>query len=190
MAEMVFSLADTVDARSGSDSDHSRMVQYYATMLGSAIGLEGEELTVLEDSARLHDIGKVGINPETLHKGHILSEDDKAIMKLHPQLGAEIVANIPDIAACQQAIMYHHENYDGTGYPQGIKGKDIPLHARIIKVADYFAWETANGPEAKSPEEVLDILKNDRGKQFDPMLTEAFIDYYLGNLAKTNTARR
>ncbi len=190
MAEMVFSLADTVDARSGSDSDHSRMVQYYATMLGSAIGLEGEELTILEDSARLHDIGKVGINPETLRKGHVLSEDDKAIMKLHPQLGAEIVANIPDIAACQQAIMYHHENYDGTGYPQGIKGKDIPLHARIIKVADYFAWETANGPGAKSPEEVLDILKNDGGKQFDPMLTEAFIDYYLGNLAKTNTARR
>ena len=131
----------------------------------------------LKQAAYLHDIGKVGIPDTILNKPAKLSEEEYAIIKQHPLIGAEILKNISLIRHVTEIARSHHERYDGKGYPDGLKGEEIPLHARIVALADsYDAMNSRRIYRAPLPQNIIreEIAKN-RGTQFDPKLTDLFL---------------
>jgi HD-GYP domain-containing protein (c-di-GMP phosphodiesterase class II) len=125
----------------------------------------------------LHDIGKIGVPDKILNKKGKLSEEDWEAIKLHPRLGANIVGNVPNLVPCVGSILYHHERWDGGGYPEGLKGEEIPIEARILAIADTFAAMTSARPyrPAVHTEDVITELRRCAGSQFDPQLVEGFI---------------
>jgi HD-GYP domain-containing protein (c-di-GMP phosphodiesterase class II) len=145
--------------------------------LAEAIGLSPDQVSKVSTSALLHDIGKIGIPDEVLNKKGKLSKENWEAIKAHPRLGANIVSNIPNLAPCVSSILHHHERWDGSGYPQGLKGEEIPLEARILAIADSFEAMTSARPyrPALSLEAVVKELRQGAGIQFDPKLVEIFI---------------
>jgi diguanylate cyclase (GGDEF)-like protein len=174
---IIYALAAAVDAKDHYAHDHSQRVKDYAIVLGRALDLEPADIARLSVCALLHDIGKLSVSDEILNKASKLTDEEWAIIKSHPQMGADIVSHIPQLSACMPGILYHHENYDGTGYLLGLKAKAIPLDARILRVVDAFAAMISARPyrDALSQEEALEELKNGAAKQFDPALVEVFI---------------
>jgi HD-GYP domain-containing protein (c-di-GMP phosphodiesterase class II) len=124
----------------------------------------------------LHDIGKISISEKILNKPTPLTANEWEIVKTHPQVGVNIASRIPELASCLPGILHHHEKYDGTGYPIGLKAEEIPLEARILAIADAFAAMTAvrSYSEAMPVEEALEELKRCANIQFDPNLVEVF----------------
>jgi diguanylate cyclase (GGDEF)-like protein/putative nucleotidyltransferase with HDIG domain len=173
----VYALAAAVDAKDPYTYDHSRKVSAYAVALAEAIGLSPDEVSRVSAAALLHDIGKVGISDKILGKKGKLDAEDWEQIKTHPRLGANIVGNVPNLGPCMGGILYHHERWDGRGYPEGLAGEAIPLEARILAIADAFAAMTSARPyrDAFCDEKVLKELKRNAGKQFDPKLAEVFI---------------
>lgn len=173
----VYALASTVEARDPYVYGHSRKVNTYAVALAEAIGLSPDEVSKVSTAALLHDIGKIGISDKVLKKKGKLNEEDWEAIKAHPRLGANIVSNIPSLVPCVSSILYHHEKWGGGGYPEGLKGEDIPIEARILAIADSFEAMTSARlyRPALSLEEVLKELKQGAGIQFDPKLVEVFI---------------
>ena len=173
----IYALAATVEAKGRYTYGHSQKVNNYAVALGEALGLLPSEMTRLSTSALLHDIGKIGIPDAILGKPDKLDVEEWEVIRRHSQLGATIVGHIPSLASCLPAILHHHERYDGSGYPSGLKGKNIPLEARILGIADAVAAMTSARPhrDALSYQEVLKELKRNSGMQFDPELIEVFI---------------
>jgi putative nucleotidyltransferase with HDIG domain len=173
----VYALAATVDARDTYTYGHSRKVSTYAVALAEAIGLPPEEVSRISTAALLHDIGKIGISDKILGKRGKLNPEDWEAIKAHPRLGANIVGNVPSLAPCLSGILYHHERWDGTGYPEGLKGKNIPVEARILAIADAYESMTSNRPYrgALCSEKVMRELKHGAGTQFDPKLVKVFI---------------
>jgi len=139
--------------------------------------LEPADIARLSTCALLHDIGKIGIGDEILNKSSRLNAEEWEIIKAHTQLGADIVSHVPQLAPCMPGILYHHEHYDGSGYPLGLKGEAIPFDARVLGVVDAFAAMTSDRSyrNAMSYEEAMEELKRGAGKQFDPSLAEAFL---------------
>jgi len=138
----IFALAETVDAKEHFTSNHWRKVREYAVLLAKNFGLDAEEIRKLETCARLHDIGKISISEKILNKRDPLTADEWDLIKTHPQVGVNIASRAEELAPCLAGILHHHERYDGTGYPIGLKGEEIPLEARILAVADAFAAMT------------------------------------------------
>jgi len=173
----LFALAATVDARNPYSANHSKRVNEYAVALAEALNLKPPEINRLSNCALLHDIGKIGINNETLSKRGRLTDQDWETIKTHPQLGATIASHSRQLAPCIPGILHHHEKYDGSGYPKGLKGEDIPLEARILAIADAFAAMNSDRPysDALSCEEALEEIKRGAGTQFDPKLVEVFL---------------
>jgi len=173
----VYALASTVEARDPYVYGHSRKVNTYAVALAEAIGLSPDEVSKISTAALLHDIGKIGISDKVLKKKGKLNEEDWEAIKAHPRLGANIVSNIPSLVPCVSSILHHHERWDGGGYPEGLKGEDIPIGARILAIADSFEAMTSARlyRPALSLEEVLRELRQGAGIQFDPKLVEVFI---------------
>ncbi len=173
----VYALAAAVDSRDHYTDDHSKKVSEYAVALAEAINLPPAEISRLSTCAFLHDVGKIGINDEILNKQGQLTDKEWETIKTHPQLGAIIAGHASQLAHCIPAILHHHEKYDGSGYPEGLKGEDIPLEARILNIADAFAAMTSERCHSKSlsHEQALEELKRCAGTQFDPNLTEAFL---------------
>lgn len=173
----VYALAAAVDAKDHYTYGHSRKVNAHSVALAEAIGLPPEEVARISTAALLHDIGKIGVPDRILNKKGKLTTEEWEAMKLHPRLGATIVGNIPDLAPCVGVILYHHERWDGTGYPEGLKGKAIPLGARILAVADAFAAMTSARPyrDALCEDKVLQRLRHGAGTQFDPELLGVFL---------------
>jgi HD-GYP domain-containing protein (c-di-GMP phosphodiesterase class II) len=132
----------------------------------------------LRITALLHDIGKIGVSDSAIRKPGPLNKDEWEMMKKHSELGATIVGHISELADCAPAIRHHHEWYDGSGYPHGIKGKDIPVEARIIAVAE--AYDTMTTPRSYrhtiSHEQAVEELRRCSSTQFDPALVLAFIN--------------
>ena len=169
-------LMSALDARDRETEGHSSRVSQIACAIGKELGLPPEELRTLQRGALLHDIGKIGISDAILHKPGPLSEEEWEIMKQHPDIGVKIVENIPFLRDTLPIIRYHQERWDGSGYPIGLQGKDIPLHARIFALADVFDALTGNRPYRKKStrEEALQYITEQSGILFDPELVEIF----------------
>jgi len=173
----IYALASTVEARDPYTYGHSRKVNTYAVALAEAIGLPPDEVSRVSIAALLHDIGKIGVPDRVLNKKGKLSEEDWEAIKAHPRLGANIIGNIPNLVPCRSSILYHHERWDGGGYPEGLKGEEIPIEARILAIADSFAAMTSARPyrPALCSEKVVKELRRCSGSQFDPELVGVFI---------------
>ncbi len=190
--EVIRALADTLDARSYSTFNHSRRVTDCALALGKALKMETAELSRLEACSLLHDIGKMSINEGIINKTADLSPEEWEIIKTHPKLGADIAGRTPQLVTCTDGILYHHEHYDGSGYPNGLAGEDIPLIARILAIADSYVAMTSERSYSgtMSHKRAIEALQIEAGKQFDPYLVEIFAAIEKINTEDKNKARR
>ncbi|MGC8856965.1 MAG: HD domain-containing phosphohydrolase, partial [Anaerolineae bacterium] len=170
-------LTTALDARDRETEGHSVRVSHLAVELGKALGLTPQQLKALERGSLLHDIGKIGISDTILHKPGPLTPEEWASMRQHPDIGARIVEDIPFLQDTLHVIRYHQERWDGSGYPVGLSGKDIPLLARIFAVVDAFDALTSNRPYRQkiTPEEALAYLRAQAGILFDPEIVAAFV---------------
>lgn len=184
---IILNLAEAVDARSHYTRNHSKKVTEYALALAKSLNMGPSEMRRLEVCALLHNVGKIGISDELLNKPSELKVEEWEAIKVHPQLGANIVGHVPQLAACADGIRHHHEWYDGSGYPDGLKGDDIPLEARILAIADAFAAMTSERTysDTLTHRNALEELKKGAGKQFDPALVEKFLSIYEKSLIGT-----
>lgn len=170
------SLISALDARDRETEGHSLRVSSMAAKLGKTLGYSHQQLKVLERGSLLHDIGKIGISDTILHKPGPLNEDEWKVMKLHPDIGAKIVEGIPFLQDTIPLIRHHQERWDGTGYPGGLAGEDIPMLARMFSIIDAFDALTSNRPYRKkiSIAEALEYLKEQSGILFDPNIVPIF----------------
>jgi response regulator RpfG family c-di-GMP phosphodiesterase len=158
--------------------DHSERVSRFARMLGERAGIVGQELEILAIAALLHDVGKLGIGDTTLHKEDDLTGDEQSRIRLHPGMGARILGGMEAFVDVVPLVRAHHERYDGTGYPDGLAGEDIPMGARILAVVDAFDSITSHRPyrQALSVDEALKRLQEAAGTQFDDALVEMWVE--------------
>jgi len=176
----VRALSAAIDAKDKYTSGHSNAVTAYTIPIAQELGIEKEELGKLEYAGLLHDIGKIGIMEQILNKPGRLTNEEFGIIKKHPVIGFEILKSIDFLKDVTLLVKFHHERWDGKGYPDGLKETAIPLGARIIAVADTFDAMTSDRPYRKGlPVEVaIDEIKRCSGSQFDPTIVDAFIRAY------------
>lgn len=174
--DVLASLAQALEARDFSTYGHCKRVSHYAKLIAGSLGFGTEEMRYLEIGALLHDVGKIGINDLVLLKPEKLNSDEWSSLKHHPAKGVEILKPLKYLEPALPVILHHHENYDGSGYPAGLKGEDIPLIARITTVAD--AWDVMRSDrpyrKARKKEEAIRELTMFAGRQFDPKIVEIF----------------
>ena len=170
-------LVKTVEARDAYTKEHSSRVKDTAIMIAGAYGCSKEEMEVLDFAGRLHDIGKIGIRDDILLKPGRLTEAEYEKIKEHPLIGESIIGQLGLWDREKKIVRHHHERYDGTGYPDGLHGEEIPLLSRILSVADaYDAMMSDRAYRKEMPEkEVLGIIGKGRGGQFDPKIVELFL---------------
>ncbi len=175
--ETILAIAKTVDAKDLRTSKHSQRVSDYSAMIAKEYGFTDEQCENLRKAALLHDIGKIAIPDKVLNKPGRLTDEEYAVMKSHVTRGAEILKDFTLIDHVVEGARYHHERYDGRGYPDGLKGEEIPLYGRIIAVADAFDAMTANRVyrQRQDFDYVLNELHKNRGTQFDPELLDIFL---------------
>ena len=176
--ETIFSIANAVEARDKSTGRHSYRVAEYAVQIAKELGFSEEEQIQIRRTGLLHDIGKIGVPDSVLNKPSQLNDIEYEIMKTHTIIGGEILKDFTLIPHVDDGAKYHHEHYDGSGYPNGLKGEEIPLNARIIGIADAFDAMTANRVyrNALDMDFVKSELKKSAGKQFDPALTQIMLE--------------
>lgn len=173
-------LAAVIDARDPNTSGHSIRVAGYTLKIGEALGLAATELQSLEISALLHDIGKIGLEDDILKSDNRVGKVERRKIEKHPLIGARIIAQMEPAFYMQEparVVLYHHEKYNGSGYPEGLKGEEIPLFARIVAIADAFDAMTSNRPyhEAWSKRQALEEMIRCQGTSFDPFLVQLFV---------------
>ncbi|MBP9042759.1 MAG: HD-GYP domain-containing protein, partial [Spirochaetes bacterium] len=170
-------LSKTIDAKSKWTYGHSERVAKYSEAIARAMNLNDEFIHNITISASLHDIGKIGVSENILDKRGTLTSEEFGAIKNHPVEGAEILEVIPGYEKFISGIIYHHEHYDGNGYPFGLKEEEIPLMGRIIAVADVFDSLVSDRPYRKgmSVEEAKEILKQERGKKLDPAIVDIIL---------------
>ena len=169
--------------------DHSLRVAYYSVCIAKELGLDARKIRTISLAAKLHDIGKICVLDEILLKPNTLDPAEKAMIRRHPEYGAQLLVDM-DYAYddFSFSIESHHENFDGTGYPNGIAGYDIPIAARIISIADTFdALTTVRGYNTPSDlEDALVEIQLKEDTQFDPDLVRVFIRYVMNNVDEIN----
>lgn len=174
-------LVSAIDSRDSHNKGHSERVSRYSKIIGEKLGMSSSKLEILEKAALLHDVGKVCIPDQILLQTVSLGSDKLDLIKKYPVIGAQIIYQVePHYMAKQiwEGILYHCEKFDGTGYPTGLKGDEIPLFARIIAIADYFDNLTVDRLyyKGKRKEEAISELKRLSGTHFDPALVDIFTD--------------
>ncbi|MCM8781972.1 MAG: HD domain-containing protein [Candidatus Omnitrophica bacterium] len=176
--DTIKSLVSAVEARDSYTRGHSEKVTKFALDIANAMELSENERAILTYSGRLHDIGKIGISDLILCKAGPLTVAERAEMQLHPLKAVEILANLKFLESGIPAIKHHHERYDGRGYPDGLKGNDIPLLARIMACADAFDAMTSDRAyrHRMSIKDALAEIRTNKEKQFDPQIADIFID--------------
>lgn len=176
-AATLVSLSRALDARDQDTEGHSERVSALAEEIGREIGLEETDLRSLRLSALLHDIGKIGVPDAILRKPGPLDEQEWMVIRKHPQIGYDILQNIPFLNPALDAILHHHEKYNGKGYPAGISGDAISLPARILAVVDVYDALTSHRPyrPAFPPEKALEMIRDEAGQQFDPEVVQALV---------------
>jgi putative nucleotidyltransferase with HDIG domain len=170
-------LMSALDARDRETEGHSLRVSHLAAQLGETLNFSHEQLKVLERGSLLHDIGKIGISDTILHKPGPLSEEEWKIMRLHPDIGAKIVEGIPFLQDTIPLIRHHQERWNGTGYPGGLSGEEIPILARMFSIVDAFDALTSKRPyreKTMTSLEALEYLREQTGILFDPKIIDVF----------------
>lgn len=175
--ELVQTLARLIDAKDAYTGDHASRARERAVKLAKELNMPEQMVKYVEYAALLHDIGKIGIDPKILLKPGKLTEEEYTEIKKHPVIGYQILAPIDFLAPVAQMILYHQEWYNGMGYPEGLKGEEIPFGSRLIAVIDAWDAMTSDRPYRKAlpKEQAIEELKKGAGKQFDPKVVEAFI---------------
>jgi diguanylate cyclase (GGDEF)-like protein/putative nucleotidyltransferase with HDIG domain len=173
-------LALAIDAKDQSAQSHIRRVQVYAAGLARALGMSENEIQGVKTAALLHDIGKLAVPEHILSKPGPLTQEEFQKIRIHPQVGAEIISGVPFPYPVAPLILSHHERWDGKGYPAALKGEEIPLGARILTVVDYFDALMSERPyhKAMSFAAAIGLLHQEGGKALDPRVVQAFIDNY------------
>jgi putative nucleotidyltransferase with HDIG domain len=173
------SLAIAIDAKDQTTHGHVRRTQIYASEMGKIFKCETPELRALFAGALLHDIGKLAVPEYILNKPGKLTEAEFAKMKIHPTVGGDILRRVNFPYPVEDIVRYHHEKWDGSGYPKGLKGEGIPLVARIISVVDFYDATRCDRPYRKGMkrEESLSLLTSMAGSAFDPRVVERFIEH-------------
>ncbi|MFC1827629.1 HD-GYP domain-containing protein [Thermodesulfobacteriota bacterium] len=176
---ILFALAKALEARDDNTSSHSLNVTKYSMLLGEHLGLDPEELRALSQGALLHDLGKIGIPDDILKKPGDLDDSEFEIIKKHPMMTSDILDSLETSDHFAAIARSHHERWDGTGYPDGLNGEDIPLLARIVAIAD--AWDAMTSDRvyraAMSDNIALAIFEREKDSgQWDPYLADKFID--------------
>jgi HD-GYP domain-containing protein (c-di-GMP phosphodiesterase class II) len=176
--EAVRALVNAIDQKDPYTAGHSERVGFLAKITGEHIGLREAEIQHLEWAGLLHDVGKIGIPEGVLNKPGRLSPEEYAVIKGHPARSFEVLRPVAQLGTLLDAVLYHHENPDGTGYPKGLKGDEIPLVARIIHVVDVFdaLTSTRSYREAFSVSKAIEILRQDAGKKLDAVIVKEFLD--------------
>lgn len=178
--EVILRLSRAAEYRDEHTGEHIQHMAHYSALLARKLGLNEEAVESILYAAPLHDIGKIGIPDQILLKPGPLDEREWEIMKKHTEIGAEILRGTKTgfVKVGEIVALYHHERWDGKGYPRGLKGTEIPLAARIVAVADVFDALTSHRPyrKALSPEEAFRIIEEGLGTQFDPRVGEVFLE--------------
>ena len=186
--ETIAALASSLDLRERETALHSKRVQEYALLLARRLGIkEGDTLEGLEMGALLHDVGKIGVPDGILLKKGGLTDEERDVVRRHPGLGASLLQRIPFLSGAREIVESHHEKFDGSGYPKGLRGEEIPIGARIFAVVDVFDALTTDRPykTALSYRSAADSLANGRGTHFDPDVVDAFLKIPFRDLAET-----
>jgi diguanylate cyclase (GGDEF)-like protein/putative nucleotidyltransferase with HDIG domain len=170
-------LALAIDAKDQTAQNHIRRVQVYAAGLARSLGMVDTEIQGVKTAALLHDIGKLAVPEHILSKPGPLTQEEFQKIRIHPQIGAEIIGAVPFPYPVAPLILSHHERWDGKGYPAGLKGDEIPLGARILSIVDYFDALTSDRPyhKAMSEEAALALLQQEAGKALDPTVVDMFV---------------
>ena len=187
---MVRSLVNAIDQKDEYTSGHSLRVGYYATELGKRWGLAEADLQMLQWSALLHDVGKIGIRDSVLKKKGKLTAEEWAHIQEHPVRSHRVVQEVPQLTGALDGVLYHHERFDAQGYPAKLSGEEIPLQARIVQIADIFDALTSNRSyrAAFDWRGALEILQGDAGKVSDPELVTVFVEMINGILGEDEAA--
>jgi HD-GYP domain-containing protein (c-di-GMP phosphodiesterase class II) len=192
-------LAAALDLRDRETEGHSRRVVAYTARLASAIGLEETAIREIRRGALIHDIGKIGVPDAVLLKPGALDPDERRVIEQHPREGYEMLMDIPYLTEEIEIVLAHQERWDGTGYPLGLRGEEIPLGARLFAVADTFDALTSDRPyrQARTMAEARAIISHEAGAQFDPAVVAAFLavpietwDHIRASVEAEVTARR
>lgn len=175
--ETIQALVKALEAKDVYTRGHSERVTQFARYLAEDLGMSDSEVEKITQAALLHDIGKIGMRLEALHKPGKLTLEEIQMFRNHPLLGKQILESVTALKAIAPYVYYHHERWDGTGYPEGKKGEDIPVGARILNIADSFTCMTENRPyrKALSIFEAAQELINCSGTQFDPLFVQVFL---------------
>lgn len=178
------SLVAAVNEHDSYTGGHSGRVARLAGDLARLVGLPPEQQVFVKQAALVHDVGKISIPDPVLRKRSALTDEELHLMRLHPIMGASILSRMPGMERLVTVVLHHHENWDGTGYPSGLKEIEIPIESRMVAVTDAFDAMTSNGAggsELRS-EDALAELRRCSGTQFDPMLVDAMHDAYRSGL--------
>ncbi len=177
--EAIFRLSAIAEYRDADTGEHIQRVSRLSELIAASLGLDAEQVELIKYASPMHDVGKVGIPDVILLKPGHLTPAQRRTMQRHTNIGAEILSDPDDevMSAAQDVALYHHERWDGQGYPGNIKSETIPVCGRIVSLADVFDALVSQRcyKEACSVEVALDIVEQDRGKHFDPVVVEAFL---------------
>jgi len=180
--ELIYTIARITDVHSAETGNHIKRVSEYAKELAVLAGYDAEKAEIFKLAAAMHDVGKIGIPRELIHKPGKLDEEEMAIMRQHPNIGYDILSQSkrPLLRAAAIVAQQHHEKYDGTGYPRGLKGKNIHILGRIAALVDVFdALDTPRPYKKKWPlQDTVAFIQNESGKHFDPKLVSLFIKHF------------
>jgi HD-GYP domain-containing protein (c-di-GMP phosphodiesterase class II) len=174
----VSSLMLAIDARDRYTAQHSEAVVHLCTSMGRCMGLDAPELLELESAALLHDLGKIGVPTDVLNRPGALDEAERALVERHTVWGAQLLAGVPGLEPVATIVRFHHERWDGGGYPEGLRGERIPVASRIVAVCDAYHAMTSDRPyrAALKVDRALTELEEGAGSQFDPAVVECFIE--------------
>jgi HD-GYP domain-containing protein (c-di-GMP phosphodiesterase class II) len=176
--ETLVMLARVVEAKDPYSAGHLERVASYVDAVAIKLRLDGETRKILHGGALLHDLGKVGIRDDILKKTGKFTDDEYAIMKEHSMIGENILKPLRSMIKLAELVRHHHEHYDGTGYPDGLKGEEIPITSRILAIADVYDSITTDRPyrKAMTKNEATKVLREEAGTKLDPKLVDLFIN--------------
>lgn len=181
--ETIEALRYTVDAKDSYTKGHSERVSEYSVLIGKKLGITSDDIYLLRIGGLFHDIGKIGVPDAILTKKEKLTDDEYKQIQNHPLIGEEILSKASIFSDILPIVKSHHEKFDGTGYPEQLKGEQIPYLARIVSVADAFDAMASRRPYRNNinKQEIINEISNNKHTQFDPNIADAFLDILNNN---------